>query len=103
MSEWRKFNVLAQTGSEIELLEENLERAKESIKTYKYDSTKRAFILSSEPFPYIIMSYDTFQELLRIAEEFEVWEDCNYMYVMSYKGYKIFINNDLEFGEVELR
>lgn len=103
MSAWRKFNILIGTDIDIHLLNLNIERAKESLKTYKYDSTTRSFVLSSEPLPYIIMNYDTFQCLWECDNKCELLFGYGDMTYMAYGDYKVFINKDLEFGEVELR
>ena len=51
--------------------------------------------------PYIFMSKDTMDELSACLTEHVLVDDC--VILSRYNGYKVFLDPDLEYGEVELR
>ena len=50
--------------------------------------------------PYIFMNFRTMEEIRNVTER---KLNCFIMIINKYKGYKVFEDNDLLFGEIELR
>ena len=54
--------------------------------------------------PYIFMNEDTVKAIAdEIGTDFAVTDASKYKDTYTYRGYKIFINNDLKLGIVEIR
>lgn len=62
---------------------------------YIFMNQKTAFVFKEQHKPYIIGSKEAIEEL---ADKFK-----NRFYIEAYNGNKIFIDDNLEFGEIDIR
>ena len=70
-------------------------RLKKAIEDYYYKT-------SQTKMPYLFMSETTIKNLADIGDIYDKYFKTNRS-VPLYQGYKIFIDDDLEYGEIELR